>query len=138
MTWGRDHFFYKTGNYRRPTNRQAALTNRHYLSIFHTHPAGPIKSWSQDPESGSIQHYKPPLADKEHHLSLQRCQLHIRETFYISLGYFWFFIEFNTLICIMIGRLRRTHLNQGSPPALQPAPQQQPQPALRRRRPHTY
>ena len=48
------------------------------------------------------------------------------------------FIEFNILICILIGRQRRTHLNPESPPALQPAPQPQPQPAPRRRRKLPY
>ena len=44
------------------------------------------------------------------------------------------FIEFNILICILIGR-QRTHINPTPPPALQPLPQPQPQPATRRRRP---
>ena len=44
------------------------------------------------------------------------------------------FIEFNILICILMGRQRRTHLNPAPSPALQPPPQPQTQPAPRRRR----
>ena len=44
------------------------------------------------------------------------------------------FIEFNILICILIGTQKRTHLNQASSPVLQPPPQPQPQATPRRRR----
>ena len=44
------------------------------------------------------------------------------------------FIEFNILICILMGRQRRTHLIPAPSVALQTPPQPQPQPAPRRRR----
>ena len=44
------------------------------------------------------------------------------------------FIEFNILICILMGRQRRTPLNPAPLPAIQPPAQSQPQPAPRRRR----
>ena len=42
------------------------------------------------------------------------------------------FTEFNILICILMERQRRTHLNPVPPTALQPPAQPQPQPAQRR------
>ena len=72
--------------------------------------------------------YKPVLADKKHHFSLQKCFLHTRETFCTSLGYFLVFIEFYILICILIGRQKRIHLKSTPPAVLQP-----PQHAPRRR-----
>ena len=51
-----------------------------------------------------------------------------------QLRVFLVFIEFNILICILMERQKRTHLNPAPSSALQPPAQPQPQPALRRRR----
>ena len=55
---------------------------------------------------------------------MQRCQLHIRETLYRSLGPCCFM----ELIFLLLFRSadKMTHLNPGPPPAIQPAPSPQP------------
>ena len=54
--------------------------------------------------------------------------LHQRN-FLQKLRVLWVFIEFNILIFTMICRQKRTHLNLGPGPAIQPAPQPLPQQA---------
>ena len=73
------------------------------------------------------------MAAVTHHLSLQRCQLHIRD-FQQKLRARLFFIELIIFIFILIYRQRRKHLNPEPAPALQPAPQSQPQPSPKRKR----
>ena len=94
LTWGQDDFLHnKTGNYHdkpqspntsRIKPRQAIMTNQQDWSIFPTHL---IDALSRD----QPKLYKPLLAVQKHHLSLQRCQLHIRGTLYTNLGYFCFY-----------------------------------------------
>ena len=92
---------------------------------------GQIKSWSRDPETGSNQNYKSPLACKKTSFAAVKMPAtHHRD---ICLGTL-VFIEFNILICILMERQRRTHLNPRSSPAIQPPPQPPPQSVPRRRR----
>ena len=49
-----------------------------------------------------------------------------------------FFIKFNILTFIIICRQKKTHLNPGSPPALQPAPLPQPPPSRKRKPPNPW
>ena len=102
--------------------RQAILTNRQDMSVFLT---GLIKSWSQDPQLELSQHYRNslwlPLAAKHNRDSIHQLKVLL------------VFIEFNIVICILMGRQRRMHLNPAASPSLQ-TPQPPPQPAPRRRR----
>ena len=79
--------------------------------------------------------YINPFWLTKNHLSLQKYipASHHRD-FTHHLRVILVFIEFNILICILMDRQKRTHLNPAPPPVIQPQVQPQPQSAPRRRR----
>ena len=99
---------------------------------------GLIKSWSQDPESGSSQNCINPFWLAKTPLVTAKMPVTHHRDFVHQLRVLLVFFEFNTLICILMERQRRTHLNPPPLPAIQPPAQPQPQPAPRRRRKPPY
>ena len=109
------------------------MTNRQNYSIFPTH-----SDWSWDPESGSNPNYITPLWLSQNIFCHCKDACYISERLYTEAKGSFVFIEFNILIFILICRQKRTYLNPGPTPALQPAPQPQPAPRRRKKPPNLW